>query len=322
MKLPRIPTGPEIKLPKLKLRKRSGEDAAEAPTEAQAETGGEAKPSRAASLPQPPAFVQDVYRDLRDRRLLLPALALALAIVAVPVLMKVDPQPAPSVAPAAVPEDAAAVSPAVLAEQELGVRDYRKRLAELKKKNPFEAKFQYTPKQIAEQTAIQEPPAPGADDRGGNDDGGAQPPSTGIPDTPGTPSFPPPADTTPQPEPEVETGLLVPEIDVRFGPVGDTKKIENVKLMKPLPGKNRAIVIFAGFGKTADTALFVISEDVVRTRGDGRCSPRAKNCKFLTLEEGEARFLDYRNRDGSTTKYRLKLSDLRTKVRKGPDVAR
>lgn len=321
MKFPRIPTGPEIKLPKLRRRKPAGDDAG-APTEAQPEEG----PRRLASLPQPPAFVQDIYRDLRDRRLLLPALALVIAIVAVPVLMTVDGEPAPEVSPGIVPEDAAAVAPAVLAEQELGVRDYRKRLAELKKKNPFEAKFQYTPADIAEQTAIDEPRDPGTGDGGG--DGGGDAPVTRLPGPNGisdTQIVPGPGAKTdrpgPEQTPEVKPKLLVPEVDVRFGPVGETKQLDGVKLMKPLPGKNRAIVIFAGFGKTADTALFVISENVVASKGDGRCTPRAKSCRFLTLKEGEARFLDYRNRDGSVTKYRLKVRGLHAKLRNGPALA-
>ena len=111
--------------------------------------GGLRRPKRARSAAKPkrpqvqaPKFVNDLYSDLRDRRLLLPALALLVALVAVPLLLSGSSEPAvpPPVASAVDAEDAAAVAPAVLAE-EVGVRNYRKRLAALRETNPFEQKF-------------------------------------------------------------------------------------------------------------------------------------------------------------------------------------
>ena len=78
---------------------------------------------------QAPAFLNNLYRDMRDRRLLLPALALIIAVIAVPAALSSSsattaPPPAPAAAGLA---HEAATSPAVLTEQ-LGVTDYRKRL--------------------------------------------------------------------------------------------------------------------------------------------------------------------------------------------------
>src|SRR6266571_5111065 len=79
---------------------------------------------------QTPAFLNNLYRDMRDRRLLLPALALIFALIAVPVaLSSSSATTAPPPAPAATGGSArdAATSPAVLTEQ-LGVTNYRQRL--------------------------------------------------------------------------------------------------------------------------------------------------------------------------------------------------
>jgi hypothetical protein len=89
-----------------------------------------------------PQALNDVYRDLRDRRLLVPAVALLVALVAVPMLLKTPDEPAPP-APVAVAVDKSAspVSAAVLADTSVGVRNYRKRLDALKSKNPFKPQF-------------------------------------------------------------------------------------------------------------------------------------------------------------------------------------
>ena len=82
-------------------------------------------------------FFNDLYRDLVDRRMLVPVIALLVAIVAVPVLLKSEPPaPAPPAAAAAPAEGTDEVSPAVLVSDP-GVRDYSKRLSALKKKNPL-----------------------------------------------------------------------------------------------------------------------------------------------------------------------------------------
>ena len=89
-----------------------------------------------------PRFLNDVYRDLRDRHLLLPAVALLVALIAVPlVLRKPAEEPAVAPPPVAASADTTAVTSAVLVDNSVSVRDYEKRLAKLKSKNPFEQHF-------------------------------------------------------------------------------------------------------------------------------------------------------------------------------------
>ena len=90
-----------------------------------------------------PQFVVDLVSDLRDRRLLLPAGLLLLAMIAVPLLLSssTEPPPPPAVPAAEALAAGEETQPAVLTEN-ITVRDYRKRLDELKSTNPFEARLQ------------------------------------------------------------------------------------------------------------------------------------------------------------------------------------
>ena len=93
---------------------------------------------------KPPEFLSDVYRDLRDRHLLLPRLALLIALIAVPILLKGS-DPPPHRAPGGAGADrgkSSSLTAAVLADDAVSVRNYRKRLEELKSKNPFKPQFE------------------------------------------------------------------------------------------------------------------------------------------------------------------------------------
>ena len=91
-----------------------------------------------------PQLLTDLYRDLRDRRLLLPAAVLAVALIAVPVALSSSAATAPTTPPTAPDAGASlrqtATEPAVLT-RELGVTEYRKRLQALQSKNPFRQQF-------------------------------------------------------------------------------------------------------------------------------------------------------------------------------------
>src|SRR5215217_8072956 len=95
----------------------------------------------------PPKFLDNLYRDMRDRRLLLPALALVIGLLAVPILLKSHTSTGTSSAVTATTSDASSSEaiPAVVT-QELGVTDYRERLNRLQSKNPFHQQYTATPK--------------------------------------------------------------------------------------------------------------------------------------------------------------------------------
>ena len=92
-----------------------------------------------------PPFVADIYHDLRERRLL-PLIALVVvAIVAVPFLLGGSEKPAPplpAIGMAAGGESQAIdTSSLKVVQAKPGLRDYKKRLAHRKPRNPFKQQF-------------------------------------------------------------------------------------------------------------------------------------------------------------------------------------
>lgn len=273
-----------------------------------------ASSSKAAAGPRTrvPRALEDLYRDMRDRRLLLPALLLVVAIVAVPVALSTPKAPAPEPLAFVPPEGAEAVAPAVLTERTVGVRDYRERLKELKRKNPFNTQFEPKPADVEAATQLSEPasasPSPTTD-----------PEATGAPPSPPvvdiTPSSPPepvdPPTPAEPPAPDREVLVLEPRIDVGIGPVGEPKKIENVETGKVLPRRGLPLVVFVGTDRKLREARFMVSRDVTRTEGKGKCAGTSRDCKYLSVRVGKKRFLEY----GPTGKrYALKVKDIYEKV--------
>src|SRR4051794_16139854 len=196
---------------------------------------------------EPPKFLADLYADLRDRHLLIPAVALVVAILAVPVLLKSssDPKaPPPPVAHA----DATSIQPAVLASDQVGVRDYRKRLADLKSKNPFQQQFAAASTSTTTTDTTAAATTPTTSSSASTASGlSAAPSAAGPPSSVTTGSSPPttfpggsgpsgdggngsPHDTT-----EVVHQLFTRRIDVKVGPHGDSKLEKGVKPMTILP---------------------------------------------------------------------------------------
>lgn len=260
---------------------------------------------------QPPQMLNDLYRDLRDRRMLYPVIALIVAIIAVPMLLGSSEEPVVPPAPAVLSDEGAAVESAVLVG-EPGIRNYSERLAELKSKNPFKQKFQLP----------ETPESAGAEVVEGGSaatDSGATPVATEDPAASSS-GTPPPTDTEMAPadpgtstEP-VETEQAPPEIrfyagrvDVAIGPLGKLKTHEDVRYLNFLPDDKAPLVAFIGLAEGSDRAIFSISSEVDMGKGDGSCAPKKPEpCQFLTMKAGDVRYMRY-GREGKA--YRLKLLD-------------
>ncbi len=274
-----------------------------------------------------PRFLNDIYRDLRDRHLLVPAVALIVALIAVPVLLR---KPAEVVPPAAVPavsSNSSAVTSAVLVDDTVDVRDYRKRLAKLKSKNPFEQHFgvdqgvsgngggsgdQATTTDTGtelpaapDDTGAAPAPAPTApaDTSPSPDVSGGAPTDTGSPgDTAAEPD-----DTKPvQPEVRFYAG----RVDVTVGPIGKGKDIDNVKYLTFLPDDDAPIAAFIGLtGRgEGEGAVFALTSLAEVGKGDGRCAQqKPAPCQFLTLKPGESRYIKY---EGKTYRLNVRATDI------------
>jgi hypothetical protein len=273
-----------------------------------------------------PRALEDLYRDMRDRRLIIPALALIVAMVAVPVALKAPTEDPPAALAFTAPEGSEAVAPAVLTEQPIGVRDYRQRLDELKSKNPFTDRFAF-PEDAAgvggSGDAGSEPVDLGAVPAGGTSDPGSGLPNndTGAPTGPGTPATDIANDTGAG---GTDTGggggggsddevlILAPMIDVSAGPVGNRKNISDVEIGDLLPDRRKApVVIFLGATTNLKSANFLVSGDVTETAGDGDCQPRDNDCEFLRLRKGEKRSFVY---EPTGRRYVVKVKDIREEV--------
>jgi hypothetical protein len=313
---------PQVQLPKGGLRRPKRTRSTAKPKPARAKRVQAKRPQV-----QAPKFLTDLYSDMRDRRLLIPALALLVALIAVPLLLSGSSEPvvAPPVTSAVDAEDAAAVAPAVLAE-EVGVRDYRKRLASLRETNPFAQKFTL--------------PAGGGG--GGGGEGSAAPTetststSTTISGSGGSTSVTETStstettssdgstteidsttvdQTTVEQKPEIR--FFAGRVDVTVGPLGKAKTIEDVRRLDFLPNDKAPVVAFVGLREGGERALFSVSSDVAETKGDGSCAPKKPDpCQFLTLAVGDERRFKFAN--GRT--YRLKL--LATHLVRIPDPRR
>ena len=239
---------------------------------------------------KPPALVSDVLKDMRDRRLVVPAIALLVAIVAVPILLSSSPDPAVPAAPLAPDPEAAAVEPGVFAVQEIGVRDYRERLNALDRNNPFGDRFepddpagsaegaQLAPADMGEPVATPKP------------SGVTEPAPSSSGDVTGETGTTPPA-----PVVDEERYVLVPRVDVEVGIVDRDRRrtIEGVKAGDLLPEKKTPVAMFLGNRDDSSLATFLVSRDVSAVNGDGSCKPGKNNCEFLRLKDGDSAYLRF-----------------------------
>ena len=287
---------------------------------------------------RPPQFLNDVYRDLRDRHLLLPAIALVVALIAVPVLLKSKDEPVPQAAVVVDRGSDSELTAAVLADNSVSVRNYKKRLAALKSTNPFKPAFQ------------------GGDSSSGGDGsgGGSSSPTsattaaagggTGTIDYPtetGTPNDLSINDGTQnttvdettvddttvdetggngnggngnggnQPssqDVEVVNHLVTRRVDVMIGLQGNPKLHENVKPMTILPDAEAPVVAYLGTDEKGKRAAFVVAKGATLAGGTAACVPAPENCLYITLQKGETATLDF-GTDGQT--YDLRLLQIR-----------
>lgn len=251
-------------------------------------------------------LLRDVYRDLRDRRLLSIAIVLVAAIVAVPFLIGSDAEsgePAGGSSPADPVEGAEALEPVVTAAG-TELRDYERRLDRFQLQNPFKQQLTEPLGGSLTDTSLtdtsESASATGETESADLDDST----STAPVDTEDTGEDDPTDPGRPVEDPGAV--LYSTRIDVRVGPVGDTEVVREVKEFEYLPDPSTPVVqhLFGEFDLTA--AAFVVSPAAVAIEGDGRCEPSPQACQFLLLEVGEEQKFEYD--DGVT--YRLQLLDV------------
>jgi hypothetical protein len=236
-----------------------------------------------------PQVLQDLYLDLRDRRLL-PVIALVIvAIAAVPFLLGESEKPPKPIAPSpgASGPSAREASLTVL-PAEPGLREPSKRLAHRAPKNPFNQ--QYTAPVFNEGSAPIEESSGGGTSvtgTGGGETGGgsSSPESVPVPVPSGSGSG------SLQPG---EVRLISFAIDIRVAHTevteSGTKKMgawetrEEVERGTPLPGKKAPVLTFLGVDTALKNAFMLVSTEATSLYGDNECAAGTSTCQLLTLE--------------------------------------
>jgi hypothetical protein len=253
---------------------------------------------------------------MRDRRLLIPALALLVALIAVPVLLKssttTPPAPVATVAPAGASEQTAA-EPAVVTAQ-AGITDYRKRLEWLQSKNPFRSGVPV--ESIGGQQGGSSTGSTSSDTGLGGTTAAST--SSSVSSSGGTTSSTT-ASTSPSSgssgsnsggsQTNAKPGWYSFRVSVAIGRAGDLTDRKNVERLQFLPGDKRPIVAFIGVNENGKRAIFMVSDRVSSVRGDGKCIPRRGDCQFLELKPGDKASLRYEP-EGNRT-YNLKLREIK-----------
>jgi hypothetical protein len=271
-------------------------------------------------------FFKDLYQDLDDRHLLLPAIALLVCLVAAPFLLS-DPSTPPSsvtVTPAAGEAQGTATESAVLTTNP-GVRDYRKRLERFKSKNPFASHFAVPNPASGPGLTVSGPAGAASGTTGATGStslgvAGSTSTSTGSTTTTPTSTATSSSGGTSSGATTTTTSSNTPEqkshrvnrfftyrVDVKVGEPGHLDERKGVEKLEALPGKSRPVFIFLGASEDGKRALFAISDQAGKPAGDGTCVPGKTDCQYLVLKAGEAESVEYAP---DATRYKLKLLSL------------
>jgi len=251
-----------------------------------------------------PAWLADLYWDMRDRRLL-PLIALVVvAIAAVPFLLgDSEEEAAPPVA-----EDVAAGEAAIgaeptqltVVEAKPGLRDYKKRLRRRTPTNPFKQKYTSIPGSAKVESTVAESPGDGG--LGGS---GATT-TTEVEGSGGSPSD----GSSPSPSEGSGGGgaggggdakpprLIAFVVDVQISrseetadggrKMGEPKVRRKVRPFTQLPGKKAPVVTTMGVNLRTATIMFLVSDDVRSLDGEFDCVSRTPDglCELLEVEPG------------------------------------
>jgi hypothetical protein len=249
---------------------------------------------------EPPKILVDLYRDLRDRRLLLPLAFLAVGLILVPVALSKSSHPAPpSAASLGGGSEVGAAVPAVMTE-EVGVRAYKKRLAMLKEKDPFKRHLKLpalpggNPGQLAAPppTDVATTP-PSSSTSASATSGEAVAPVSGS--TSGLTSSGNPTTTSSSSTTQTVTVPSgVPQqpriyrtvVDLKIGTADKLKRRNSVKPLTELPHASNPVVALVGATLDRKRASFLVSRDIASVHGGSGCSPHRHECEILTMKPG------------------------------------
>jgi hypothetical protein len=235
-------------------------------------------------------FLEDLWQDLREKRLWPVAVALVLALVAVPVLLKKPfqaPPPAPAVATSAADQDLQHQAKVVLANQESN----GSRLNLFDPSDPFRAPASARKKDdngvtSASGGGLSNPAGQAAGSgasSGGDSGGGSLTPDSGGGGFSGGGTTG--GGSVPKSKTKVTKFTYV--IDVTYKHNGHTRKEKGMTALEMLPNSTSPLLVFLGVDSKATNAVFIVDSSLKPApEGEGKCKPSTDNCNFLYLGAG------------------------------------
>lgn len=228
-------------------------------------------------------IINDIFSDLVEKKLWLPAALLVIAIIAVPMQLSKpgDPPPAPAVPSASVTEDsgpALALTRASKTGFERAPRVNKAQLDPFGERTDTQAKAAY--KQVQKQIldALKDVMGSSGSTDGSSGGSGDSGDSGVVPQAPEDTSN---GDKGDDAKPEVDDLLSV------LVTVGDgaPTQLDEVRTLSPLPDATNPFLVYTG-KNSSGAAVFIVSADVQPT-GEGQCDPSPEDCQTLTLAEGQ-----------------------------------
>jgi len=237
-------------------------------------------------------FLQDIWQDLREKRLLPVAALMLLGIVAIPVVLtegSAEPTPVVTQAPADTDgADAVALDTEAAASSASGSE-----LDVFSSDDPFAP-----PKDVTRAKDTATATAAGADKAGSGDGakgGGTAPGGSGG----GSEPLPP----APVPAPETSEYEYVADVTFWNGNRRSTRRLRKLDM---LPDQSAPALIFMGVTRDAGDAVFLVDATLSNT-GEGSCRPGRQNCVYVAIGAGSEHL--FTDPEGRT--YRLRVDEIR-----------
>jgi hypothetical protein len=249
------------------------------------------KPQMKMSTPKTPAFLTDLYYDLRDRRLLLPLALVLVAIAAVPFLLGSKPKPVPAPPAGGI---AAAVgsggggSQLTVVEAQPGLRDYHKRLKHRTPTDPFTQRFTSLPPSAQVETTQS-----GGGASEGSSEGSVtvtEGTTTEVTETGGggAPAGEGGGETTAQDYEFVIDAQIAHSEKTADGSekLSEWKARHDVPALTQLPSEKAPVVTLLGGNFRTQGIIFLVAHTVKSISGDFRCANRTEVCELLEVAQG------------------------------------
>jgi hypothetical protein len=240
------------------------------------------------------SFLQSIWSDLVEKRLLPVVAILVIAAIAIPFVITGKKDTSTQLAGPVNTTGEVDSNGQVASSPSIKLVVPVQRHSAGSKRSPFSQ-----PKLAAVTTgappSVQQPATPSG---GGDNGGGSNPPF--VP--PSNPPYVPPS------TPKAPAGPTDYRVTLRVGQAGDLQVHKDVERLTPLPSTTDPFMVYMGVTDNGKTAVFLLSSDAKAT-GDGVCHPSATSCETVEMKAGDVEFLDVNTGDAANpVQYELDLT--------------